>query len=266
MLDPAEPLPPGVTDVSAGGTFPFDARDGEDGIAAPCATAAGPEARFQIAVGAPEVVYFDTFGSAGNPAIAIYSGGCAKLGASEACADDTCGGMQAQGAWKLGAGAHCIVVDHAGAPDGAGQLQVIRGRHDGDPLAGRAGSVSGDTCMDDDSNDADDGDFDCGSEPGRDHHYFFTLCPAETVMARVDTCGAATFDTVLQIRDGRDIALGCDDDDDDNGDPTGACNDLERSRLATSVTGAGLFWAIVDGYDDLGEPNPCGTYTMNYQL
>ena len=45
-------------------------------------------------------------------------------------------------------------------------------------------------------------------------------------------------------------SLGCSDD---------ACS-VRQSSLTRSVTGPGLFWAIVDGYD------ACGSYTMSYTL
>lgn len=258
-------LPPGVTDVSGGGAFPFDARGNADEIAAPCATAPGPEVRFQLSLAASEVVYLATFGSSGNPVIAIYEGGCAELGTSEACADDTCGGVQAQGAWPLAAGSHCIVVDHAGVPDGEGALEVVRSGNAGDPLTGRSGTVTGDTCKDDNTNDADNNDdkVACGDEPAPDHHYFFTLCPAETVMAHIETCGGASWDTVLQFRDGKNTEFGCDDDDDNDVMPT-TCRD-EDSSLTSSLAGPGLFWAIIDGFNDF-MPESCGPYTLKYQF
>lgn len=240
---PPPPPPREVVDVSAGGTFTFDATGAGDAFDAPCAAAGGPEVYFRIALAAPEVVYLDTVGSSGEAAIAIRRGGCAELGEAEACASRTCG-AEAQGAWRLPAGEHCIVVDHAGVPAGPGRLTVRRTGRAGDPLPARAGTVSGDTCQDDNSNDAE-----CGCEPAKDHHYFFTVCPGTTVTARLETCGAASWDTVLELRAADDDSLGCNDD---------AC-DLQ-SRVSRQLTGPGLFWAIVDGCDE------CGAYTMTYSF
>jgi hypothetical protein len=233
--------PSGAIDVSAGGRFDFDARGARDDFDAPCAAASGPDIFFRISLPAPEVLYLDTDGSSGSPAIAIHQGGCTSKGGAEACVAQTCGEV-AQGAWRLPAGEHCIIVDHAGAPPGPGQLTVLRTHRDGDPLPDRSGVVTGNTCNDDNSNDAS-----CGCEPGKDHHYFFTVCPATTVTAHVDTC-TATWDTVLQLRDGNEERIACNDD--------GMCGD--QSTLTRQLTGPGLFWAIVDGCFD------CGAYTMQY--
>lgn len=166
-----------------------------------------------------------------------------------ACAGDTCG-AQAQGAWLLAPGTHCIIVDHAGEPDGPGRLSVRRTGRAGDPLPGAMGTVAGNTCDDDDSNDAPCG---CGSD--RDHHYFFTVCPETRVTARIDTCGRADWDTVVQLRDGAEDGLGCNDD------AAGTCGAATgESSLTRDVEGPGLFWAIIDGCDD------CGEYTLAYDL
>src|SRR5262249_36991084 len=141
------------------------------------------------------------------------------------------------------AGDHCIIVDHAGTPPGPGQLTVVRTHLDGDPLPARSGSVSGDTCKDDNSNDAR-----CGFEPGKDHHYFFTLCPNAMATAHLETCGGANWDTVLQLRNGAGSNLACNDD--------AACAD--QSSVTHDITGPGLFWAIIDGAQE------CGAYTMQY--
>jgi hypothetical protein len=236
---PANDRPAGAIDVSAGGMFAFDASRATDDADAACGASGGPDVFFQIKLTRPEVIYLDTIGAAGEPAIAVLAGECTARGASEACVDHTCG-PDAQGAWRLGVGIHCILVDRATGP---GQLKVARGGRDGDPLPSRSGTVTGNTCNDDDNNSAR---CDCG--PAQDHHYFFALCPNTTAMARLDTCGGANWDTVLQLRDGTNRDLGCIDD--------GSCG--TQGTLTRMITGPGLFWAIIDGCDE------CGPYMLSY--
>lgn len=243
---PANDRPGGAVDVSGGGTFAWDLRSATDDVAVPCATEPGPDVFFTLTLDAPEVIYADTFGSTGNPVIAVLPGPCAAPGAMVACVDDSCGDTQAQGAWSLPAGEHCVVLDHVGpATDASGMLRVVRGGRAGDPLGSDAsGTVSGDTCMDDNSNDAS-----CGCESAPDHHYFFTLCPG-SVSATLETCNGASWDTVVQLRDGAYSSMRCNDD---------ACGDLQ-SRASTTLDGPGVFWAIIDGCDE------CGAYTLSYTL
>lgn len=242
---PTNDLAADAIDVSAGGTFTWDPTYARDDFTSPCAAGAGPDVFFTITLPAPEVIYLDTFGSTANGVIAVHAGACTAIGAAEACVDDSCGGTDAQGAWSLGAGAHCIVVDQVGASGGAaGTLEVIRGNRAGDALPGASGSVTGNTCGDDNSNNAG-----CGNEPTEDHHYFFTACPGVT-SATIETCDAADWDTVLQLRSNANASLGCDDD---------TCEGV-RERLTRDVTGPGLFWGIIDGYEE------CGAYTLTYSF
>ncbi|HWU88035.1 MAG TPA: hypothetical protein VN253_12200, partial [Kofleriaceae bacterium] len=121
---PPNDHPPGAIDVSAGGRFAFNATSATDDAAGTCgASGAAPDVFFQLELDRPEVVYLDTIGSAGDPSITVLAGSCASPGTSEACADHVCG-ADAQGAWRLPAGLHCILVDRA---TGAGQLTVVRG-------------------------------------------------------------------------------------------------------------------------------------------
>jgi hypothetical protein len=238
-VGPANDRPAGAIDVSAGGTFAFDAGGARDDADAPCGASVGPDVFFRIELAQAEVVYLATIGAAGEPAIAVLAGDCPKQGAAEGCADHVCG-ADAQGAWRLSAGAHCILVDRATGP---GQLTVVRGGRDGDPLPGRAGMVTGNTCTDDNNNNPR-----CGCEPAQDHHYFLALCPNETATARIDTCGGADWDTVLQFRDATNRDLACIDD--------GSCG--AQGSLTRTLTGPGLFWAIIDGCTE------CGPYKLTY--
>lgn len=233
--------------VSRGGTFELDFTGTKDDAASSCA-AGRPELFFELELEEAEVIYLDTFGTAVDTAIAMRAGACDEDGRETACVDDSCGGGQSQGAWSLAAGKHCILVEGpvASAGDATGKLVVVRGEHPGDPLPMAAGTVRGDSCQDDNSNDADS----CGCEPAKDHHYFFTVCPQTQVMARFETCGGATWDTVLQLRDRDGDGLACDDD---------SCDDTS-SVISQTLRGTGLYWVIVDGCEE------CGPYTMKYSL
>lgn len=243
-LAPANDRPTDAIDVSAGGTFTIELAGASDDVATSCAAGAGADVFFELELATPEVIYLDTFGSDANAVIAVHAGACGAMTSLEACVDDSCGSVHAQGAWNLPAGTHCIVVDHVGDAVGVTQLEVVRGGRDGDPLIGTSGTVSGDTCRADNSNDAS-----CGCEPAEDQHYFFTVCPAGT-MATIATCGDATWDTVLQFRNGMHMGEGCTDD---------SCGTVQ-STLTRSLAGPGLFWAIVDGCVE------CGPYTLTYAL
>ena len=245
---PANDLPANPIDVSAGGVFMWDPTNALNDVASPCASAPGPDVFFTITLAAPEVLYLDTFGSSADSVIAIYPGDCTPLGTMEACVDNSCGGTKSQGAWNLGAGTHCIVVDQVGTNGGtAGRLDVVHGNRAGDPLVGASGSVTGNTANDDNSNNAS-----CGCEPANDHHYFVTVCPGTTPMLHVETCNNANWDTVLQIRSNAasQTSLACTDD---------SCGAVQ-STLTATLNGPGLFWAIIDGCSD------SGTYTMAFTL
>jgi len=245
-MPPANDLAPNATDIAAGGTFMFNITDATDNYASTCGN--GKDVYFKLNLAAPEVIYLDTFGSAANASLIIRPGTCtAFTGAATACVADSCNGTQVQGAWNLAAGNYCVIMDHPGTATGVQMLKVTRGSRAGDKQISTTGTVMGDTCADDNSNDASS----CGCEPGEDHHYFFTVCPATTVTARLNTCGGASYDTVLQIRRSNNFSLACEDDDP-------ACGG--QSDISATLNMSGLYWAIVDGCTD------CGPYTMTYTI
>jgi hypothetical protein len=209
----------------------------------------GVDMFYKITLAQPEVLYLASFGSDFDAVISVHAGDCTPIGANEACEDDPCGSSgQAMVAESFGAGDHCIVVDHGGPSNvgSMGLLTVVRGGRDGTKLVGGAGTVSGDTCMENNSNDADS----CGCEDAPDHHYFFAACPGPMFNADLDTCTGTDYDSVLQVRDANDEELDCTDD---------SCNALQ-SRLNTPITEQGLYWVIVDGCQD------CGPYTLTYNF
>lgn len=244
---PPNDLAANATDITAGGTFTFDITGATDNYASTCGN--GADVYFKLTLAAAEVIYLDTFGSAANASVIIRPGTCTAFsGAPLACVADSCGGPQVQGAWNLAAGDYCVIVDHPGTATGMQMLTVTRGGRAGDPLTGASGTVTGDTCDDDNSNNAF-----CGCEPAEDHHYFFTVCPATTVNANLSTCGGATWDTVLQLRRSNNMTIDCEDDDE-----SATCE--YQSDITASIDTPGLYWAIVDGCTD------CGPYTLTYSI
>lgn len=244
---PANDLAANAIDIAAGGTFTFDVTDANDNYASTCGN--GKDVYYKLNLAAPEVIYLDTFGSTANSSVIIRPGTCtAFTGAPTACVSDSCGGQQVQGAWNLAAGDYCVIVENPGTATGMQTLKVTRGGRAGDPLVGATGTVSGDTCMDDNSNNAA-----CGCEPAEDHHYFFTVCPATTVTARIMTCGTADWDTVLQLRrnGSGNTNLACEDDDP-------MCS--PQTDIEATLTMPGLYWAIMDGC------TACGPYTLAYSI
>ena len=248
-LGPPNDHPDGAIDVERGGIFRFDLRNADDDATADCADL-GPDVYYRLRLNAPEVVYFDTFGSDFDTAIIVHAGTCEELGAELACNDDSCGSGQSQGAWQLEPGEHCIVIEGSAEQGSDGHLEVVRSGNVGDPLPARGGTVTGNTCNDDNSNDAG-----CGSEPAKDHHYYFTMCEDDAGPVTLATCGGATFDTVLQLRAGDDDGIACNDD------ACGVMPDEDQSMLTRRISGPVLFWAIIDGFDD-----ECGPYTLTYDL
>jgi hypothetical protein len=236
--------PAGAIDVGDGGDFVFDTADGvTDDVPTPC-SGNGLDVFYTIVIPDDEVVYVDTFGTDFDAVLMIYEGDCTPLGAQIACEDDPCDDGQAQGAWNLTAGRHCIIVDQGGAGQTGthGELHVRRTGHAGIPFPDTAGTVDGDTCDADDDSTAP-----CGCTPQPDIHYFFTLCPE--VQSKIDAfvCDASDYDAVMEIRDIDDNTIDCNDDS--------TCGD---SSVGGNVVGPGLWWVIMDGCGG------CGTYTMTY--
>lgn len=234
-----------ATDIAGGGTFTFNITDANDDYASTCGN--GKDVFFELTLPAAEVIYLDTFGSVADTSVIIRPGRCTQFtGAATACVADSCGGTQVQGAWNLAAGDHCVIVDHPGNATGMQRLTVRRGGRSGDPLVGTSGTVMGNTCNDDNNNNAS-----CGCEPAEDHHYFFTVCPSTSVDVNINTCNTASWDTVLQLRGPNYQGLDCEDDD-------AVCG--LQTDVNHTVDTPGLYWAIVDGCDE------CGPYTMSYTL
>ncbi|MDQ3367917.1 MAG: MopE-related protein [Myxococcota bacterium] len=250
----------GAIDISAGGTFTADLAAARDDNWATlsgqaCGLQGGRDVFYQLTLPAPEVVYFDTFGSSFDTVIRGFAGSCAALGAIQSCADDACGTQGSQGARELAAGTHCVVVDQYASTSttGALVLTVKRGGRAGLALPAASGSVSDTT-----TGKAHLSVAGCESNTLQpDVGHFFTSCPGTTTVS-ANTCSGTAFDAVLSLRSGAatttDVA--CSDD------VTGCGNGFQPRITGATVTGANLQWLIVDGFGQTGN----GAYTLSYSI
>jgi len=251
--------PAGAVDVSAGGMFAVDlafARDDVDGDT--CAGAGGRDVFYTVTLSSPRVYYFDTFGASFDTMLRVFAGSCASVTSSLTpltCANDACGGTQTQLAVSLPAGTSCIAIDQASSAETSGNLvlEVVAGSRNGMPLPAGMQQLTGNTSSS--SNVMDPVDVNC-DEPGsggKDLAYYFTLCPAQSLLLDAETCTGATWDTVLYVRRGNATQVGCNDD---------ACNGLQTRIANVSITGGDFFWLVIDGYD----ATQSGAYTLRTNL
>jgi hypothetical protein len=247
----------GALDVTAGGTFAASAQRAGDDLDAPACGARGARDLFyRVALSAPEVYYFDTFGSTVETAVRVYRQPCSDLDRAPAsvCAERACGGAQSQLALQLPAGEACVVVE-AGAPDagpGDAMLRVIRGGRDGEPLQQGSRTYTGETCTARNVTEPVVAACDAPGTLGRDRAYFTTTCPGEAALLDADTCPAPAWDPVLYVRSVGGAQLACNDDS----CTTGAR--LVGARLA----GGPLYFLVIDGFDE----RECGAYSLDVSL
>jgi hypothetical protein len=256
----ANDRPGGAIDVTAGGTFSGDARFATDDVAANgCGGNGGRDLFFRVTLTAPQVYYFDTFGSSYDTVVRVYAKSCATVGTgagAAACADDSCGGGQSQVAASLPAGESCIVVDQRDSSQATGALalRVVRGNRNARPLARGTQTFTGDTCSA--TNTSDPIDVDCGGAGdggARDHAFFFTTCPGETLRLSADTCPEPDWDPVLYVKRVNGSQIACNDD--------GSCG-YGAELTNESVSNSTLYFLFLDGF----EPPDCGPYQLDVNL
>lgn len=264
----ANDKPAGAVDVTNGGVFSGDAAAATDDVSASgCGLTGGRDLFYSVDLLAPRVYYFDTFGSAYDTVIRVYAKACDQVGAGAgavACIDDACGGSQSQVAVSLPIGKSCIVVDQRdpAAPAGALTLQVLRATQlgAGKPLATGVQATPGPSTCNGATSTFDPPAVcgpDGGGSNGRDHMYFFTACPGQTLRIDADTCGAG-WDSVIHAWTYRAEPRACDDDDDTNNEACGPASKFTNISLGTSP----LYLLYVDGF----EPSDCGAYTLRTNI
>lgn len=248
------------TDVTGGGAFMANIADDavDDAPQRGCAGDGGRDVFYTLTLAAPEVYYFDTFGSDFDTSVRVFPGKrCDALGSAfgPVCNDDACGGGASQLAVGLPVGTSCIVVDrNAAAVTGELRLRVTGGGRTGPPLQPR---VTGDTC---DARDVWPAP--CADPGGRDVGFWFLVCPEETASITATTCTTAdyTFDTVLYLTEaGEADALACNDDDPSCPARPTRPDQVDGSKLTGLVQGPALGWLVLDGFDRAG----CGPFTID---
>lgn len=260
-LDPAcaaNDVAAGAIDVTAGGMFVGDALLARDDVAANgCGADGGRDLYYQVELTAPAVYLFETFDSSFDTVIRVYGTPCEMVGTganATTCVDDACGGTKGQVAASLPTGKSCIVIDQKSEAEVTGMLvlRVIKGGRDARPLAAGVSTNTGDTCS---ATSTIDGFGDC-DPPGsgaKDHAYFFTTCPGQTLRLDADICPHSGWDPTLHVRRHADnTQLACNDD---------SCN-LGPAITNVTISGGALYYLFVDGYD----ASECGTYSLDTNL
>ena len=258
---PANDLPTGAIDITAGGTFAVDltvANDNNWTASTPtfdCGDMGGRDVFYQFTLPAEEVVYWDTFGSNFDSVVRVFSGACTNLVTTQACSDDACMTTRSQGGMNLAAGTYCLVVDQFSSSTTAGTASLVfrRGGRSGIAIATASGSQTGSTTGKTNQSTAS-----CESQTNQpDVGYFFLGCPSRNYTVSANTCTGTSFDSVIYMRSGRattDIA--CSDD-------SSSCGNNLQSRITNAtLSGANLHWLIVDGFGTSGNGNYTLTYTV----
>lgn len=264
-MDPAcaaNDVAAGAVDVTAGGVFPGNALLANDDVSGACGGAGGRDLFYEVALAAPQVYMFDTFGASFDTVIRVYPKACGLVGAgagTATCIDDACSGTKSQVAVSLPAGKSCIVIDQKSEAEltGSVALRVVKGGRDARPLAPGAQVTTGDTCGSTNTIDPLNQNCDEPGEDGKDHAYFFTTCPGQTLKLDADMCPEPDWDAVLHVRRHVDNAqVGCNDD---------ACGNGPRiTNVSLTTAGAigGLYYLFVDGWT----ANDCGAYSLDTNL
>ena len=256
----------GAIDVSAGGTFTGDlAAAHDDAPEAGCNSDGGRDLFYKIALAAPEVIYFDTFGSNFGTILRVYPGkDCTQLANTPTCDANACGGKQSQLALSLPTGTSCIVIDqHATDTTGALTLRVKRGGRDGTLLDPGAHTYTGTSCSG--ANVTQPSCTVGDSKTSEDAAYYFTACPAQTRHVDATTCTDSTmthYDTVMYLRPLGGGTIACNDDNMNCLPRVERPSKADGSVLSNAAaTGPNLFWLTVDGYG-----GACGGYRLDTTL
>jgi hypothetical protein len=139
-------------------------------------------------------VSLDTFQSPAttDTVIGVYTGGC---GSTAMCNDDACATQRSQWTGVLDPDTYYVSVETVGETTFNLQFQHLPVAGVGTPLAVGAFTLTGTTVGATNSPDT------CGDGP--DRWYYWTTCPSDANGALTAwTCGGASYDTVLQLRNG----------------------------------------------------------------
>ena len=264
----------GAVNVTNGGTFSGNLLTANDNyVQRGCNGDGGRDVFYKVILTAPQVYYFDTFGSDFDTSLRVFPGvACTALtqAVTPQCSDDECGTDNSQLAVTLPQGESCVVIDqNSEATLGALTLHVTRGGRTGTPLQGGMRTLTGDTCTATNvSNPSDPAACSDSGNNAKDVAWYFTACPGVNRQLDASTCVDVTmvhFDTVMYVhKAGVQADLVCRDD-------TSGCavrpdrTDMKADGTVltdVNVTGPGLFWLILDAY----ETAACGGYRLDTNL
>ena len=208
------------------------------------------------------MIYADTFGSDFDTVVRVTTGTCAARNPNVLCNDDAdrCARRDREpGRGRARAGTYCLIVDQWDADETGGhvQLNFQRGRRTATPLefSSSLSSVVGTTTC----GETDVWQPMCPSTSAApDVAFFFPLCADEERTLVATTCPSnPLWDSVLYVRKaGTAEDLACNDDDDESS----SC-DAASTLSEIPLTGPGLFFVIVDGYE-----TECGAFQLDYIL
>jgi len=239
----------GAIDISAGGAFSGDTTGATTDPDAACAGYHRSGVWYTFSLSRREVVYFDTQdGETWDSVITVRSGSC--TGTEVLCDDDGCGNYRSQVAGVLGAGTYYVLVSgYYMSSSGPFTLTYEHSRCPG-ARALNSGSNNGNT-----GGQGNDTFGTCGGGGCPDIPYYFTQCPGSSSVV-MSLCDGRSWDSAIYLKSGGagtcgSTQVGCNDD--------GCGGSSVRSWLRRTLTGPGLFFIIVDGYDG----GSSGWYTLN---
>ncbi|MBK8692904.1 MAG: hypothetical protein IPN17_11565 [Deltaproteobacteria bacterium] len=244
---PANDLPAGAVVISL--ATPASTIMGTTTSATSQAGCGGADVYYRFTLARREVVYVDTFGTAYDTELAFApASGTGTIAGT--CTDDSCGGTQSQIARVLDAGTYYVVVSgfstNSGPftlhfqhlPIGSGAVTQITSLAAGTQTF--MGTTSGTGVLTQS----------CTTAGGPETSYWFMTCPTfAATQFNAATCGAATWDTVLEQRSAARTANICNDD---------GCG-AQSTITGTLASGAGLHSLYVDGYSAAA----AGAYTLS---
>jgi hypothetical protein len=244
---PANDLPAGAIAISLAN--PSSTITGTTTSATTTAGCGNGDVYYRFTLTRREVVSIDTFGTGYDTQLAFApSTGVGVVAGT--CTDDSCNTLQSQVARVLDAGTYYVVVSGYDTnrgpftlhfqhlPIGSGAVTQIASLAAGTQTF--AGTTSGAGTLTQS----------CTAAAGPETSYWFTTCPTfVATQFNAATCGAATWDTVLEQRSAARTANVCNDD---------GCG-AQSTIAGTIAAGAGLHTLYVDGYNAAS----LGAYTLS---
>jgi hypothetical protein len=249
-------------DVTGGGRFTGSTTCAGDDYSGTCGGSAGREIVFKFTLAATQDVFISTQGSSFDTVLYVRRGVC-DSGTDIYCNDDEHGTLQSElNPVDLAAGTYYVFLDAYFSSSYGNYVFDIymtdtsfEGDRCGDPEyvdVATATEVSGDTCpwyWFDANPDA----VGCsGLAEGKDRLYYFIVKYSPMTLT-FETCGGASWDTVLYVRSACNEAGGgvvCNDD---------GCGGGTYQSTITHTFDPGLYYLWVDGWSG----DECGGYTVS---